>query len=550
MFEQVFFLHGRDSRDSRDSGTTGSTRHIDHRCSSDCRPAVAAVLAVSLLLMSCGDGTKASDVNSSPFVPGQTAPALAAAPDQELLVGSYYAPIVFPNTGGAVDDEGGCIVDLSVENAKRLPQGMSLSAVSIGGAVATCQITGTPTEAVAESISITVAGLNVTGRSAATVNIRVGAVFAEVNFSQISIGDSRIVDAHTCSISAEGAAYCWGAGDAGQLGLGETNRAVNVPFQIGSAEDWAQISSGGFHTCAVKKDSTLYCWGYGFPGQLGLGDTDTRMSPTQVNLIADWVNVSAGLFHTCAINNNGELFCWGEGGSGQLGNSLTDDQDLPSSVGGGSDWAQVSAGASHTCAVKTNGSLYCWGAVTLPADGEMNVSLSESPTQVGTATDWQTVSAGSSHSCATKTTGALLCWGANSSGQLGLGDNNDRAMPEQIGTDTDWSNVSAGISSTCAMKAAGQLWCWGDEFTTNTEGELAINTSNSPSRIGTDTNWQAINVGEAHTCGLKGDTATTASIECWGSGTRGRLGLGNENAKLPPGATPTATQTPTSETGT
>ena len=534
MIEQSFLPHGRDSRDSR---------RIDHRCTGDCRPAVVAVLTVSLLLMSCGDGPDASNLNSTPFVPVVAVPALAAAPDQNLLVGSFYEPIVFPNTGGNVDVDGGCVVDLAVENARRLPAGMSLSTVTIGAAAATCQITGTPTEAFPESIAITVAGLNVNGRSAATVNIRVGEVFSEVNFSQLSIGDSQVVGAHTCSISSAGTVYCWGAGDSGQLGLGDTNFEVNVPFQVGSASDWTQISSGGFHTCAIKASGTLYCWGYGFPGQLGLGDTDSRMSPVQINLSTDWTHVSAGLLHTCAINKNTELFCWGEGGSGQLGNSRTDDQDLPALVNGGAAWTQVSAGASQTCAVKTGGRLYCWGAVEMPASAATNVVISSTFAQIGNDADWQTVSAGSSHTCAVKTTGALSCWGAGTSGQLGLGDNNDRAMPERVGTDTDWSSVSLGISSTCALKSSGQLFCWGDEFTVDTEGTLAINTGNSPRRVGTDADWLAVNVGEAHTCGLKGPSVEAATVECWGSGTRGRLGLGDDTARVTPGSTPTATPT-------
>jgi len=71
------------------------------------------------------------------------------------------------------------------------------------------------------------------------------------------------------------------------------------------------------------------------------------------------------------------------------------------------------------------------------------------------------VSAGVEHTCAVASNGTLWCWGANWSGQLGDGTNDDKNTPTQVGTGTDWESVAAGWYHTCGVKTGGTLWCWG-----------------------------------------------------------------------------------------
>ena len=42
------------------------------------------------------------------------------------------------------------------------------------------------------------------------------------------------------------------------------------------------VSAGGAHTLATKPDGSLWAWGYNAYGQLGLGDTTDRWTPTEV----------------------------------------------------------------------------------------------------------------------------------------------------------------------------------------------------------------------------------------------------------------------------
>ena len=81
---------------------------------------------------------------------------------------------------------------------------------------------------------------------------------------------------------------------------------------------------------AIRSDDTLWCWGYGGFGELGLGDTTDRTSPAQVG--ADtWKAVAAGNLHTCAIRSDDTLWCWGNNDSGQLGLDGATDRTAPHS---------------------------------------------------------------------------------------------------------------------------------------------------------------------------------------------------------------------------
>jgi alpha-tubulin suppressor-like RCC1 family protein len=73
-------------------------------------------------------------------------------------------------------------------------------------------------------------------------------------------------DSHTCGVKANGNLLCWGANDAGQIG-DTTNVDRHSPVVIGSG--WASVVAGFSHTCALRSDSKLYCWGDNTYGALG-----------------------------------------------------------------------------------------------------------------------------------------------------------------------------------------------------------------------------------------------------------------------------------------
>ena len=130
---------------------------------------------------------------------------------------------------------------------------------------------------------------------------------------------------HTCGLKADGTLACWGRNDYGQS---------NVPTPN---SNWVQVVAGWLHTCGLQADGTLACWG------------DNDYGQTAVPSNPHWVQVSASVLHTCGLKADGTLACWGYNYYGEA--------TVPSNP----NWMQVSAGGLHTCGLKADGTLVCWG---------------------------------------------------------------------------------------------------------------------------------------------------------------------------------------------
>jgi alpha-tubulin suppressor-like RCC1 family protein len=128
---------------------------------------------------------------------------------------------------------------------------------------------------------------------------------------------------HTCAIKTDGSLWCWGYNGYGQLGDGtNTIRYTPVPITSGVSS----VALGPYHTCAVKQDGSLYCWGSNQYGQVGVGPVGSSViSPVEV--MQDVLTVSAGSYHTCAIKIDGTLWCWGYNYYGQVDGNGTFDRN-------------------------------------------------------------------------------------------------------------------------------------------------------------------------------------------------------------------------------
>jgi alpha-tubulin suppressor-like RCC1 family protein len=300
---------------------------------------------------------------------------------------------------------------------------------------------------------------------------------------------------YALSIKTDGTMWSWGDNGSGQLGLGDATQR-NSPVQIGALTTWLNVSVGYRSSFAIKTDGTLWSWGRNSAGQLGLGDTTSRSSPVQVGALTTWstLSVSPMAVSFFAIKTDGTLWAWGQGTDGQLGLGNLTNKSSPNQVGGDTNWLKVAAGRYHTLAVKTNGTLWSFGYGGYGSLGLGNTLSYSSPKQVGALTTWLNVSASYASSFAIKADGTIWGWGTNSSGQLGQGNTTNRSSPVQIGALTNWLTVpyTSGVyQGGMAIKTDGTLWGWG----VNGAGQLGqgnTTSTSSPVQVGTSTTWLSV----------------------------------------------------------
>lgn len=312
-------------------------------------------------------------------------------------------------------------------------------------------------------------------------------VSGDQQWSAVAIGGS-----YTCALDEADALWCWGRG-----GSGGTAVDVSQPTAVLAGTTWVSLAAGESHSCGVQTDGTLWCWGAGSQGQLGLGTQGSGVSqsaPTQVGADADWVHVVAGTLHTCALRSDDTLWCWGFNRAGQIGNG-EETSGLPFGEVGVADpfevpgsWVAVDAGSAHTCAVDDAGALWCWGDNDSGAAGQDidGADVVLSPVQVGNETDWEQLGLGENVSCATKTDGRLLCWGSRAHGAVGDGTiavESPTAQPVQVGADDDeWVSIESGHRTVCGAQSDGSSWCWGQNLN-GQQGNDTVFDSGLPRRV-------------------------------------------------------------------
>ncbi len=166
---------------------------------------------------------------------------------------------------------------------------------------------------------------------------------------------------HSCGISGTGAAYCWGSNWASETGTGRGRQNIEEPAPVEGGLLFSALAAGEKHTCGLTRDGQAYCWGDNGSGQLGDGSRSERNRPVAVGTSLRFTAIAAGAAHSCALTRDGRAYCWGNNDSGQLGNGTAVRSAEPAAVAGDDRFESISAGASHTCGLTTANEMRCWG---------------------------------------------------------------------------------------------------------------------------------------------------------------------------------------------
>ena len=236
---------------------------------------------------------------------------------------------------------------------------------------------------------------NITDRASPT---RVNGVLGGVG-TGVTADTSTIVTAAICcggmfssAVTDTGELYTWGSNTEGQLGHGDRKdrfspamvrsfSKTSPVLDLTAGDEFMAVVAGNEtegsssdETSANRKNAVqkrdLYTWGNNVCGQLGQGDTASRMQPTLVRYIGPVSVFAAGSAHMCAVLTlDGEgpvLHTWGAGSYGQLGHGLLAEANIKSprplrdSVISDREVVAIACGAQHTV-VQVGDALFAWG---------------------------------------------------------------------------------------------------------------------------------------------------------------------------------------------
>jgi alpha-tubulin suppressor-like RCC1 family protein len=424
--------------------------------------------------------------------------------------------------------------------------GRSVTWATTEPTVAIVSATGIVTGVGAGSATITATSEGKNGSAAVSV-------ISSVIFASVAAGG-----AHTCALTTSGAAYCWGRGESGQLGVqvptttcmtdGDPFPCSMVPLAVGVGLAFAQLAGGGAHTCGLTSDGSAYCWGSNASGQLGDNSTTNREAPVPVATGLKFASIDAGAQHTCGLTNDGTAYCWGRNNRGQLGDGTTTDRSVPVAVTGGHTFQLIAAGGfapagafsnGHTCALTSSGTAYCWGdnergqlGNGMGGFGEEDLTAHPVPAPVSGELTFAALTAGlGRHTCGLTGAGSAYCWGENTFGALGNGSTSDSPIPVPVSGGLAFVQLIAGgfIGHTCGLTASGTAYCWGE----NERGQVGDRSTVDrlePSAVAGGLSFTRLDAGFRHTCGR----ATTGTVYCWGSGGAGQLGTNSTSQRAVP----------------
>ena len=272
-------------------------------------------------------------------------------------------------------------------------------------------------------------------------------------------------------ITKGGDLYLWGDNNDNQIGSGPELlqlRPTKILSSVASAAIYSDYN--GAYSAAVKKDGSLYLWGYNYYGQVGNGTDGMRDVPSPVKVLSNVTKVSLKEHYTIALQKDGSLYTWGKNYEGQLGNGTSDESNVPVKILSGV--ASFEQEKKHCAALTKNGDLYLWGENGSGQIGNGEEWYVDTDSPVKVLSNVADVSLNLSASAAITKSGTLYAWGSNSVGDLGLGeDSRGYDVPSKVLGDVAYFRLS-DTNHNAAVTEDGNLYLWG----CNGYGQVGNNT--------------------------------------------------------------------------
>ena len=287
--------------------------------------------------------------------------------------------------------------------------------------------------------------------------------------------------------------------------VSDVSPVVEIGNPEGAGSGFVSVSAGDFHTCGLREDRSILCWGTDWYGMatapsgsfdsvtLGYDFTCGLRTDGYVECWGDridepwaqFLSISAGKEHVCGVTVGGDVECW-----------WSDDSRREGSTPEGK-FVAVESGLGHACGIRSGGSVTCWSSSD---DGQASL-----PAGAGT---FATISSGSGYSCGLTTDGRLVCWAVGRYHRV-------EAPPPS----DSFISVSVGGFHACGLRSDRSAVCWGDLVFTRTGVESLGGLAES--LLGVDEGersvvegpFDSVSAGYRHACGVR----TGGEVVCWGS---------------------------------
>jgi alpha-tubulin suppressor-like RCC1 family protein len=263
---------------------------------------------------------------------------------------------------------------------------------------------------------------------------------------------------HSCGVTTAHVAYCWGGdGTVGHIGDGTLTRRL-TPVPVAGNLAFSSVGVGRLHSCGLTTNGRAFCWGTSDHGEIGGGDVVRSAVPIPVSGGYTFAALAVGDWLTCGITSTGSVLCWG---SNVNGDGTTTDARVPRPVIGAPAFVSISAGGRTACGVTAAGTAYCWGDNTTGQLGDGSTVTRGSPVPVSGGLSFAKVSPGDVLSCGLTVNGRAFCWGDNKYGGLGDGTNISSSVPVAVIGGQTFASISTGEHFACAVTTDGVPYCWG-----------------------------------------------------------------------------------------
>jgi alpha-tubulin suppressor-like RCC1 family protein len=339
---------------------------------------------------------------------------------------------------------------------------------------------------------------------------------------------------HSCGLTLDAHVQCWGYGGNGELGNGANSNQA-TPVTVTGLANVVGLAAGEGHSCAILADGSAKCWGDNGSGELGNGsNTGHSAAPVSVVGLSGITGLAAGRYHTCALKGDGSVACFGRNDAGELGSgTAVATSGTPVAIAGLSNVVAISAGRGlFTCALKADTTVACWGDNSArQIDARSGTSSFTTPQTVVTSSGAPlnrvlALRSGKEHSCAIVDDGsyAVYCWGNNNYNQVSptSGDQVATPVPAAAGV----LMLSLTDYSSCALDVHSAFKCWGSNYYGESDGNgVAGRYVTSPTAL---TGLQGTGLpefaggGNEFLCALQGD----GGAKCVGRGSSDQLGNG------------------------